>query len=158
MKYLLLFLFVLTYTSITGQIPSSHEKVIQRVKEIDNSKNQLIAFSTTSNDYFAYKTSNGKFVKLIHRFKTGNAKTGQLFYINNDALVYSVDEVLYFSKDSSSWRGTYFFVNGKLKDYETLGHCKSELDDWEPEKEVTRNYKRVKNIVVAHIRKKGEPK
>lgn len=159
MKYLLLFLFVSICISSSGQDISLREKIVQTVKQIDKNKKQVAGFSTTKNKYFTYKTSNGKLVKLTYLFKNDSTKTEQIFYINNGKLIYSTeDEVLYSSKDSSIWRGTYFFANGRLKDYETLGHGKSELDDWEPEKEMVNNYKRVRNIITAHIKQKSEPK
>jgi hypothetical protein len=47
---------------------------------------------------------------------------------------------IYNGKDSISWLGTYLFEKGKLKDYYTNGHGKSETDDWDPEKEVLYNF------------------
>lgn len=159
MKSSLLLLFISTYTSLAGQDIRLRDKTLQTVKEIDENKKQPVSFSTSPNNVFTYETSNGRFIKLIHRFEKDNAKTEQLFYIHNDELIYSTEtEILFFGKDSSSWRGTYFFANGKLKDYETLGHGKSELDNWKPEEEVIRNYKRTKNVVVAYTRQKDEPK
>jgi len=34
------------------------------------------------------------------------------------------------------WGGGFYFSKGKLIDHVTLGHGKSETDDWDPEKEI----------------------
>lgn len=73
-------------------------------------------------------------------------------------LIFSTESITYYyGKDSIGWAGIYYFSKGKLQDHETLGHGKSELDTWNPEAEVLRNYHKVKAVIVNYMRKMNGP-
>jgi len=56
-------------------------------------------------------------------------------------------------KDSIVWGGNYYFSKGKLVDLITLGHGKSETDEWNPQLEVLANYQAAKNDIIRHKKK-----
>jgi hypothetical protein len=71
------------------------------------------------------------------------------FFIRNGEPVFAYEKETA-TKDGEvihEWSGEYYFEDGKIFDIETLGHGKSETDDWEPEKEIPKLYrKRIKQL------------
>lgn len=48
------------------------------------------------------------------------------------------------------WECKYYFINGKLSFYESLGHGKSEDDSWNPEKEILERYNTYKKMLTEN--------
>jgi len=65
----------------------------------------------------------------------------EVYYLDKGALVFASEkEVMRFPSmdpvDSIGWSGFFYFSEHKLLFQSTLGHGKSEMDNWNPEKEV----------------------
>ncbi|HKC37497.1 MAG TPA: hypothetical protein VKB95_15580, partial [Chitinophagaceae bacterium] len=59
------------------------------------------------------------------------------------------ESVVFFLPDlgidqGTMWAGDFYFSKGRLIDHVTLGHGKSEKDDWNPEKEILQRLKKRK--------------
>lgn len=117
------------------------------------------------NKTFEYQ-ENRKFLdKFSCSWKTSKNKytttTTQVFELKNGKLKTASESIAYENdvdkKDIGGWGANYKFKNGKLIDYSTLGHGKSENEDWNPETEVLSNYKTIlKRINEFLIKTKNE--
>ena len=63
------------------------------------------------------------------------------YYFKEGSLIYAYESIVFFLPDlgidqGTMWAGDFYFAKGKLIDHVTLGHGKSEKDDWDPEKEI----------------------
>jgi len=61
-------------------------------------------------------------------------------------LIYAYESEVFFEtsqnmKDGTMWNGDFYFSKGKLIEHVTNGHGRSELDNWNPEKEVLEKWK-----------------
>jgi hypothetical protein len=71
------------------------------------------------------------------------------YYFKDGALINAYESEVFFLPDlgidqGTMWAGDFYFSKGKLIDYVTVGHGKSELDDWDPEKEILQRLKKRK--------------
>ena len=105
--------------------------------------------------YYQYQTRHNQIVKIERRFKFQNDSTLQTFYFKNAQLIYATEHITsYYGEknkpDSMVWGGNYYFVKNKLVDLVTLGHGKSETDEWNPQQEVLANCKAARNDIARH--------
>ncbi len=108
--------------------------------------------------YYQYQTRHGSIVKIERRFKLHNDSTLQTFYFKNAGLIYATEFIIsYYGEknkpDSMFWGGHYYFATNKLLDQITLGHGKSETDEWDPQQEVLANCKAARNDIARHKKK-----
>jgi len=154
MKYFLLTIFLFCHWPSFGQDSLLRKQIDELVLSIDKADGKTSTFKISST-YYQYKIINGKLSKIESRLKKGSIKTIRIFYIKNSSLILSTEkEITYFGNDSITWGGGFYFKNGKLIDYETLGHGKSEDENWKPEIEVIANYNKAKKVVSVYIRSK----
>ena len=103
---------------------------------------------------YSFKLINGQPNHIAREYSNKDSSVRQHFYSSNSKLVYSTESITnYYGKDSIGWGGSYWFEYGKLKDYETLGHGKSEIETWKPEIEVLNNYQKAKSAVKTYLKK-----
>ncbi len=58
----------------------------------------------------------------------------EIYYTEKGVLIFAKETELYISKnDTIQWNCEYFFENGKLVDLISLGHAKTENENWNPE-------------------------
>jgi hypothetical protein len=98
---------------------------------------------------FSYSINNGKVEVLKVNFQDGILFFEEEFFIRNGEPVFAYEKETATKDDEviHEWSGEYYFEDGKIFDIETLGHGKSETDDWEPEKEIPKLYrKRIKQL------------
>jgi hypothetical protein len=79
----------------------------------------------------------------------------------NGQLIYAIETIISYypngnSSDSITWRGDFYFSKGKLIDHVTLGHGKSEMDDWDPEHEMLSALNDSKRDIVRYKTKNGK--
>lgn len=108
--------------------------------------------------YYQYQTRHGSIVKIERRFKLHSDSTLQTFYFKNTRLIYATEFIIsYYGEknkpDSMFWGGNYYFAKNKLLDFITLGHGKSETDEWDPQQEVLANCKAARNDIARHKKK-----
>ena len=109
--------------------------------------------------YYEYKTVDNVIVKIYHRYKSGPAKIEKTFYADKNGLIYSTEKkITFYGPDSIGWAGQYYFEQKKLKYYQTLGHGKSETEEWKPEKEVPEDYQKAIDLISRHKQKPGSKK
>lgn len=71
------------------------------------------------------------------------------YYFKDGSLIYAYESEIFFNPPEgidkgTKWAGYFYFSKEKLIDYVTLGHGKSELDDWDPEKDILMQLKKRK--------------
>lgn len=93
--------------------------------------------------------NNKQFTFINVEYKIDSAVYSEKYYLKNGSLIYAYEsELLYFPSlkidDPSTWAGDFYFANNKMIDYVTLGHGKSEKDDWDPEKEILQRLRKRK--------------
>lgn len=106
--------------------------------------------------YYEYKIVDSFIVRIIHSYKAGPTQVTKKFYCrDNGGLIFSSEwEITYYGEDSVTWAGSYYFDKMKLLYYETLGHGKSETEEWNPEVEALKNYDEALTVVRNHLMKK----
>ena len=131
---------------------------------IDNRLTNLTSFSEAQRTpkerkttyKYQFKYNKNAFEYIVKEFSDSDSMVKQTFYSKGPYLIYSTEFIsYYYGKDTIRWGGKYYFSNGKLKDYETLGHGKSEKETWQPENEVFRNYRKAKEDISEYLRKKN---
>jgi hypothetical protein len=110
---------------------------------------------------YTYWSKKGHIAKITKRFGIRNDSTEQTFYFSQHQLIYATEFITTYSgtkaKDDEavmSWGGTYYFSNRKLIDILTIGHGKSEMDDWDPQLEVLTNCQAAKADIKRYLTKK----
>ncbi len=82
----------------------------------------------------------------------------KVYYLDKGELVYAKEgERMNFPsfKDFIGWAGSFYFSKGKLIDFITLGHGKSEVGDWDPEKDTFKMFKRRYKEYLAEVKKES---
>ena len=134
-------LFIAKPTMLNGQALKSTDSLLHA---IDQAKRHKYEFRKNRWEYIFYQ-QKGKTIKIIRTKKDGHSKTMQTFYIHQNQLIYSTETILTFHaangiKDTIKWAGKYYIHNNKLVKMETLGHGKSEDDNWNAEEDIMTNY------------------
>lgn len=110
---------------------------------------------------YNYVEDKSGYVKISRQFSNKNDTILQTFYFKAGKLIHATETITsYFTDkgktDSIGWSGGFYFANGKLIDYITLGHGKSEIDSWNPEQEMLTAFDESKKDIARYKRmKKG---
>src|SRR3982751_766844 len=153
MKTIICIIILLTPFSVISQDFQLRKKTDSIVLKIDSSKARIFSFKKMEKDAdnktftirYQFKNYHNQLVYASREFSNNDSAVKQEFYIFSSLLIFSNESIQYYNgKDTVDfvvWGGIYYFSGGKLKDYETLGHGKSENETWNPEVEVLRNYR-----------------
>ncbi len=164
MTTLTIIVFLLLPHFVCGQDFILRKKIDSSVLAIDKTANQVLHFSKTEKLgnskirtlHYRFKNYNGHIGYIVRQYADRDSSVKQIFYALNSSLVYSTETIVYyFGNDSIGWSGTYYFSNGKLIDYETLGHGKSEQETWDPESEVLQNFRQATKEILRFLRSKN---
>ena len=155
-KKLLLIIFLYPLISISQEKTNVHfsiDSLVDNINVISKGKTKTYTRHKTSNghrmkeewEYF----DNNKLSKISIEYKIDSTKYTERYYLRNGVLIYASEGIKYLfpslgPNDYTIWSGDFYFVKEKLDYYVTLGHGKSELDNWEPEKENLQRFKKRK--------------
>lgn len=124
------------------------------VADIDKATGSTQKFRGIRLQQYEYKMIGDSLAKVVLLFRRGTERVTQTWYQNQGHLLFSIEsEVPFYGRDSIAWGGTYYFQKGTLIYYETLGHGKSEMETWDPQKEVLTAWLRAKAAVLAHLKR-----
>ena len=138
------------------------KKIDSSVLKIDSSRTKTIFFTKTEKSVdnktitfkYHFKYNQNQLEYAAREFSDRDSSVKQEFYMLASFLIFSTESITYYyGKDSIGWGGAYYFSKDKLKDYETLGHGKSEDETWNPEAEVLSNYQKTKNAIIKYRKK-----
>lgn len=104
---------------------------------------------------YEYKMIDDSLVKVILVSQRGPGQVKQTWYQHQGALLFATEhETAYYGRDSIKWGGTYYFQQGSLIHYVTLGHGKSEMESWDPQKEVLAAWLKARSAVLDHLKRR----
>jgi len=154
----LLFLFLIASLSCIGQAKkedsASINKLVAKIDKLSKansksfSKDKLIDHKKVKEQWRVF--DNKGFSRIIIQYTTDSAGQSvaytEKYYLQNGSLIYAYESEVFFLtgkniNEGTTWAGDFYFSKGKLTDYVTLGHGRSELDGWDPEKEILQNWK-----------------
>ncbi len=133
--------------------------IITAVKNIDQNKNaKATSFSIPALKkvlhHISYQYSQDKdgYIKIFRQYSHKNDTTQEAYYFKKGQLIYATETIIsYYSHqaniDSSIWKGDFYFANGKLIDHVTLGHGRSETEEWNPEQDVLQSLREAKRDI-----------
>ena len=102
---------------------------------------------------FSYSMNGNELEVLAVRYLYIDIEHEEVFYFKNKKLVYSMERRAPVDGLGAAWSGTFYFHNGKLLDFTTNGHGKSELDNWDPEADMLWMSRRRVKQLKEHLRK-----
>ena len=145
MRILITIAIALVTTVSLGQDLEKRKAAIDtEVQRISESKLREVSFSIVAlkkvkhNISYRYLEDRTGYVKISRQFSRKNDTTQQSFYLKNGELIYATETIIsYYTEnhqtDSITWSGDFYFSRGKLIHHITLGHGKSESENWNPE-------------------------
>jgi len=154
MKRKLLFsiVAVIIYHSLAGQTTSTTykiEKIDSIVSQIDSVamlKHRVFNLrkqykGKTYSEKWSYLRDSKYLLYFRVNYTLDSNDYEEEYYLANGGLIYATEkEVMRFPSmdpvDSIGWSGVFYFSEYKLLFQSTLGHGKSEMDNWDPEREV----------------------
>ena len=97
---------------------------------------------------------NKQLARIIISYTIDSTDYTEEYYFKDGFLIFAYEkEILsapYLGIDEySAWTGEFYFSKGKLIDHVTLGHGKSEIDDWDPEKEILQRLEKRKKELAS---------
>lgn len=155
-KVLISIVAVIIYHSLTGQTTATTytiEKIDSIVSKIDSVARLKHRVFNLKKQYrgntYTEKWSYLRDAKYLLYFQVNYTLDSndyeEEYYLTNGGLIYATEkEVMRFPSmdpvDSIGWSGVFYFSAHKLLYQRTLGHGKSEMDNWDPEKEIRVRY------------------
>ncbi|MFC6266820.1 hypothetical protein [Frigoriflavimonas asaccharolytica] len=161
--FLLLFLFFLfgfAYSQTTAELKQKksidyYSDAIEKDKSVKKYKFTVIG--SDKNILYKYEKKSNEIVKISRNWdeKDGDYKATYSydFVMKNESKIYAQEGITYQnyndSEDISIWNVKFWLKNDKVIFTTSLGHGKTEMDDWDYEKELKENFnymlKTVKN-------------
>ena len=133
-------------------------RIDSSVKSINQLNKKKEIFLTDLGQY-EFITKDSFIVKVVYEFRNNYKKVKKEFYFEKlKGIIYATEtETNYLGNDSVIWIGRFYFEKSRLADYITIGHGKSETDDWEPEKDILVSYYKVLDRITSYqLRSKAE--
>jgi ribosomal protein L17 len=151
-----------------GQDTNALKKSIDiEVERIDNDKRlSSTSFSIEAMKkvlhYISYNYVESKsgYIRISRQYYHKNDSISQTFYLNGGQLIYATEMIVtYYNEndktDHITWGGSFYFSKGKLIDYITLGHGKSELENWKPDRYMLMAFDESKKDIARYKKKKN---
>lgn len=88
---------------------------------------------------------NKQLARIIINYTVDSTDYTEKYYLKDGFLIYAYEGIV----EYTGWSGGFYFSNGKLIDHVTLGHGKSETDDWDPEKEILQRLEKRKKELAS---------
>lgn len=108
---------------------------------------------------YCYTENENGYITISRQFSAKNDTITQTFYLIKGQLIFATEKIVSFFIennliDSISWSGDFYFSKGKLINYVTLGHGKSELDTWDPEQDILNAFNASKQDILRFKKRK----
>ncbi len=154
MRPILFLIFLFSPVAMLANDSLLRKKIYAQVMTIEKQVGKVDKFRWLLGT-FAYKTVEGEITKIVHDYDSGPRHIIKVFYIQDATLLYAseTETAYYLAKDSSIWNASYYFKNGELADYLTLGHGKSELDGWKPGVDMLKDFKEALSVINRNRRR-----
>lgn len=155
-RLLILFTCLLPYSLVIAQDTALIKRQTDSiVAGIDKTTGSTQKFRGIRFQQYEYKMIDDSLVKVILLSQRGPGQVKQTWYQHQGALLFATEhETSYYGRDSIKWGGTYYFQQGSLIHYVTLGHGKSETETWDPQKEVLAAWLKARSAVLNHLNRR----
>jgi hypothetical protein len=161
MRLLLLFIFTFYLNTCLAQhVQKTKQQIDTIVNAVARNKHAnhssfIKKINKKTLYYYSYIADATNVLMISLSFRNGNDKVERVFYLHHNKLIYSTESIVsYYTTanvtDSIGWGGAYYFSNNKLISIVTLGHGKSETDNWDPQTEVLANCNHARMEVMKH--------
>lgn len=170
MKMFLRFIGIWLIASLCFKVCMAQDTALlidmKKLMDMKESFSKVHHFDTTKADktihYDYYLDDEGQLFKITRKWKGAEGRdietlktdtTYQSFSFLKEDLIFAEEKLLwiYNEDDVTAWGGTYYFEKNKLAKINTMGHGKSEDDNWDAEKEVLQNFKEALADVTEYI-------
>jgi hypothetical protein len=150
---ILLLIPFLSFCQEKNAVRFSIDSVVRNIDTLSKAKGR---------SYFKEKTMNNKKIKEKWRYfdnkknsfisieyKIDSTAYTEEYYLQNSSLIHASEQEIWYNpslgaNEYTAWSGGFYFSKQKLIDHVTLGHGKSETEDWDPEKEILQRLKKRK--------------
>ena len=168
MKLLLVLAFIILSKISFGQDLENQKTTIdaevQQIAKQTQLKTKLFSIQALKKVlhyiHYQYIENSKGYVKIHRQFSHNNDSIQQTFFLKNGTLIYAREKITTYyiekdKRDSISWIGDFYFAKGKLIDYITIGHGKSEIDTWDPEQDMLTAFSESKRDIARYKKKKA---
>jgi len=130
---------------------SAIDKIVDTIDKMSETQSKTFTIQKRLNNKSFIENwqyyENRQFSRIIIDYKIDSIAYSEKYYFNGGSFIYAYEaKTMYFPSLGSNayqgWSGGFYFLRGKLIDHTTLGHGKSESDDWDPEKEILQRLKK----------------
>ena len=124
---------------------SSINEIVRKIDKLSEANNRIFVNDKLINNKKVEEHwqhfDNKKLSRIAIDYIIDSAAYSEKYYFKEGSLIYAYESIVFFLPDlgidqGAVWAGDFYFAKGKLIDHVTLGHGKSESDDWDPEKEI----------------------
>ena len=134
----------LCFSQQKGPDSSSINEIVRKIDKLSKTSSRLFTNTKVINNKKVKEAwqhfDNKQLAKIIINYTIDSTSYSEEYYFKDGSLIYAYEKEILSSPflgmdEYSEWAGEFYFSKGKLIDLATLGHGKSESDDWDPEKE-----------------------
>ena len=169
MRSILTLIISIAWISTFAQeaVSSKRKSIDADVQKIRNDKTpRPVTFSIQADKKvlhsisYNYISGADGYVRIKRQFSLNNDSIRQTFYLKKGQLIFANEQIITYhtgnnKTDSIGWSGDFYFSNGKLIYFETLGHGKSEDESWNPEQNMLSAFNDSVNDITRHKKKKN---
>ncbi len=171
MKILLIFILLLfpaiPYSQNDAQAKMRVDSAVAAIeRKIEKSRRSFTVKKRDFTEQWNYSVSGEGIEFFDITYWYNNTKYLETYYLQNDKLLRAAEREDNYSSNTensewlTAWSGDYYFENRKLVFLSTNGHGKSEMDEWQPEKETLDSFgsrlKELKRQIKFPRRKTGK--
>jgi hypothetical protein len=137
---------------------SSINEIVRKIDKLSKTSSRSFIITKVIKNKKVKETwqyfDNKQLARIIINYTIDSTDYTEEYYFKDGLLIYaSENEISRFPSleldEYIVWGGGFYFSNGKLIDHVTLGHGKSESDDWDPEKEILQRLKKRKKELIS---------
>lgn len=137
---------------------SSINEIVRKIDKLGETSNRSFINTKVIKNKKVEETwqhfDNKQLTRIIINYTIDSTDYAEEYYFKDGFLIYADEKEIsrYPSlglNQYSVWGGGFYFSNGKLIDHVTLGHGKSESDDWDPEKEILQRLEKRKKELAS---------
>ena len=137
---------------------SSINEIVRKIDKLSQTSNRSFINTKVIKNKKIKETwqhfDNKQLARIIINYTIDSTDYTEKYYFKDGLLIYADENEVsrYPSLGSDGymlWGGGFYFSKGKLIDHVTLGHGKSETDDWDPEKEILQRLEKRKKQLTS---------
>ncbi len=145
------FIYSLGFAQQQDLLYKEHIDSLVKVNEMQKGKSGKFRWRLGS---YTYEIVNKKIRKIVYQYDEGPLNKIDVYFALDSGLIYAEEKEI--SNYFGNWSGTFYFKNEKLIFMQTLGHGKSETDEWQPEESILKKYQEAVKRINDHLVKNNQ--